>query len=104
MDDYFGRRSFRFQACQASENIRCGVRSAVSFQLSMTSTRASQAAIVTGAGLDTEHLVLRLDPSAMLSGKILDELGEPVRQDTVSLYREDRQVGVGLASSNFASL
>jgi hypothetical protein len=52
-------------------------------------------AIVTGAGLDTEHLVLRLDPSAMLSGKILDELGEPVRQATVSLYREDRQVGVG---------
>jgi protocatechuate 3,4-dioxygenase beta subunit len=52
-------------------------------------------AIVAGAGLDTEHLVLRLDPSAMLSGKILDELGEPVRQATVSLYREDRQVGVG---------
>ncbi len=52
-------------------------------------------AIVTGVGLDTEHLVLRLDPSAMLSGKILDELGEPVRQATVSLYREDRQIGVG---------
>jgi hypothetical protein len=52
-------------------------------------------AVVTGAGLDTEHLVLRLDPSAMLSGKILDELGEPVRQATVSLYRENRQVGVG---------
>jgi protocatechuate 3,4-dioxygenase beta subunit len=52
-------------------------------------------AIVTAAGLDTEHLVLRLDPSAMLSGKILDELGEPVRQATVSLYREDRQIGVG---------
>src|SRR5579863_8191687 len=52
-------------------------------------------AIVTGAGLDTENLVLRLDPSAMLSGKILDELGDPVRQATVSLYREDRQVGVG---------
>jgi protocatechuate 3,4-dioxygenase beta subunit len=55
-------------------------------------------AIVTGAGLDTEHLMLRLDPSAMLSGKILDELGEPVRQATVSLYREDRQVGVGRIS------
>jgi protocatechuate 3,4-dioxygenase beta subunit len=52
-------------------------------------------AIVTGAGLDTEHLVLRLDPSAMLSGKILDDMGEPVRQATVSLYREDRQLGVG---------
>ena len=51
-------------------------------------------AIVTGTGLDTEHLVLRLSPSAVLSGKILDESGEPVRHATVSLYREDRQVGV----------
>ena len=47
-------------------------------------------AIVTGAGLDTENLVLRLSPSAVLSGKILDNLGEPVRQAQVSLYREDR--------------
>ena len=52
-------------------------------------------AIVTGAGLDTENLVLRLAPSAVLSGKILDELGDPVRHATVSLYREDRRTGVG---------
>ncbi|MGD0182066.1 MAG: carboxypeptidase-like regulatory domain-containing protein, partial [Terriglobales bacterium] len=52
-------------------------------------------AIVTGTGLDTEHLVLRLSPSAVLSGKILDESGEPVRHASVSLYREDRQVGIG---------
>ena len=52
-------------------------------------------AIVTGAGLDTENLLLRLAPSAVLSGKILDELGDPVREATVSLYREDRQAGVG---------
>ena len=52
-------------------------------------------AIVTGAGLDTENLVLRLAPSAVLSGKILDELGDPVRHATVSLYREDRRVGIG---------
>ena len=51
-------------------------------------------AIVTGADFDTEHLVLRLSPSAVLSGKILDESGEPVRHASVSLYREDRQVGV----------
>ena len=36
-------------------------------------------AIVTGAGLDTESLILRLDPVAVLSGKILDEAGDPVR-------------------------
>jgi protocatechuate 3,4-dioxygenase beta subunit len=52
-------------------------------------------AIVTGAGLNTENLVLRLAPSAVLSGKILDDLGEPVRQAQISLYREDRRVGVG---------
>jgi len=52
-------------------------------------------AIVTGADLDTEHLLFRLAPSAVLSGKILDELGDPVRHATVSLYREDRRVGVG---------
>ena len=52
-------------------------------------------AIVTGVGLDTENLVLRLAPAAVLSGKILDELGEPVRHATVSLYREDRRVGIG---------
>jgi hypothetical protein len=52
-------------------------------------------AIVTGAGLDTENLVLRLAPTAVLSGKVLDESGDPVRRATVSLYAEDRRVGVG---------
>ena len=52
-------------------------------------------AIVTGAGVDTEHLVLRLAPYAVLSGKVLDEAGEPARHATVSLYVEDRRVGVG---------
>jgi 5-hydroxyisourate hydrolase-like protein (transthyretin family) len=52
-------------------------------------------AIVTGAGVDTEHLVLRLPPFAILSGKVLDEAGDPVRQATVSLYAEDRRSGVG---------
>jgi protocatechuate 3,4-dioxygenase beta subunit len=52
-------------------------------------------AIVTGAGFDTANLVLRLAPSAIISGKILDESGDPVRNAMVSLYREDRGVGVG---------
>jgi protocatechuate 3,4-dioxygenase beta subunit len=52
-------------------------------------------AIVTGAGFDTGSLVLRLAPSALLSGRILDELGDPLRQATVSLYREDRRIGIG---------
>jgi protocatechuate 3,4-dioxygenase beta subunit len=51
-------------------------------------------AIVTGAGIDTENLILRLNPSALLSGTILDESGEPVRQSTVSLYRETHTAGI----------
>jgi 5-hydroxyisourate hydrolase-like protein (transthyretin family) len=51
-------------------------------------------AIVTGAGLDTEHLVLRLPPFAVITGKVLDESGDPVREVAVSLYREDRQTGM----------
>ena len=52
-------------------------------------------AIVTGAGFDTEHLVLRLSPFAVLSGKVLDEAGDPVRHGTVSLYVEDHGAGFG---------
>ena len=51
-------------------------------------------AIVTGAGLDTENLVLKLSPEAMISGKVLDESGEPVRQASVHLYQNDHLEGV----------
>ena len=52
-------------------------------------------AIVTGAGFDTESLGLHLAPYAVLSGKVYDELGEPVRGATVLVYREDRRSGIG---------
>ncbi len=51
-------------------------------------------AIVTGAALDTENLILRLVPVAMISGKVLDESGEPVRNASVRLYRENHNLGV----------
>jgi hypothetical protein len=51
-------------------------------------------AIVTGAGLETEALVLRLAPAALISGKILDEAGEPVRHANVTLYYDDHTSGV----------
>jgi len=51
-------------------------------------------AIVTGADVPTEDLVLRLIPTANISVKILDESGEPVRKASVMLYREDRSTGV----------
>src|SRR5713101_1617758 len=43
-------------------------------------------AIVTGAGFDTENLVLRLTPLALLGGKVIDESGDPVRNARVMLY------------------
>ncbi|MGA2694848.1 MAG: carboxypeptidase-like regulatory domain-containing protein [Terriglobales bacterium] len=51
-------------------------------------------AIVTGAGLDTENLTLRLQPSAVLSGAVLDETGEPVRGANVTLFRQDHNLGI----------
>jgi len=50
-------------------------------------------AIVTGADLDTEHLVLRLPPVAVLAGTVVDEAQEPVREASVRIYREDRSSG-----------
>jgi Carboxypeptidase regulatory-like domain len=52
-------------------------------------------AIVTGGGVDTENLILRLTPLARLSGKILDESGEPVRSAVVTLYEQENREGLG---------
>jgi len=51
-------------------------------------------AIVTGAGLRTENLVLRLEPLATISGKVMDEAGAPVRGAQIMLY--SRENGDGL--------
>ncbi len=51
-------------------------------------------AIVTGAGLDTEHLVLKLAPDGVIYGKVLDEVGDPVRGATITLYFDDHSEGV----------
>jgi hypothetical protein len=51
-------------------------------------------AIVTGAGLDTENLALRLAPDALIAGKVLDEAGDPVRHAMVMLYYDDHSSGV----------
>ena len=52
-------------------------------------------AIVTGAGLDTENLGLRLAPTAVLTGHVFDEFGETVRNASVTLWRDDHSTGVG---------
>jgi hypothetical protein len=51
-------------------------------------------AIVTGAGVDTENLVLRLSPAGYITGKVLDESGDPVRKANVSLYSIHHDEGV----------
>jgi hypothetical protein len=50
-------------------------------------------AIVTGAGMETENLVLRLTPLARIFGKISDQFGEPVRNAMIWLYTRDDQNG-----------
>lgn len=52
-------------------------------------------AIVTGADLDTENLVLRLAPDGLIAGRVLDESGEPVRHAAVAVYYEDHSSGIG---------
>lgn len=51
-------------------------------------------AIVTGAGLDTETLLLKLAPAAVITGKVLDEAGDPIRRANVSVYYDDHSSGV----------
>src|SRR5215472_18372787 len=51
-------------------------------------------AIVTGAGLDTENLVLKLSPLALIAGRVLDEAGEAVRNASLTLYRDNHLEGV----------
>jgi 5-hydroxyisourate hydrolase-like protein (transthyretin family) len=51
-------------------------------------------AIVTGADFDTERLVLRLSPVALLGGRVLDEAGEPVRGAAVQIFRENHASGI----------
>jgi|SRR5579872_501808 len=51
-------------------------------------------AIVTGAGLGTENLVLKLAPGAVITGRVLDEAGEPVRHAEFTLYSDNHQEGV----------
>jgi len=55
-------------------------------------------AIVTGADLDTENLILRLAANAVLTGQVLDEFGEPVRNAQIMLYRRQRAEGIGRTS------
>lgn len=49
-------------------------------------------AIITGAGVDTESLSLKLPLRASISGRITDQSGEPIRGANVALYRENHDL------------
>jgi hypothetical protein len=51
-------------------------------------------AIVTGPEFSTENLVLRLTPMALISGHVMDEFGDPVRNAQVALYLENHNGGL----------
>lgn len=51
-------------------------------------------AIVAGGEADSEHLTFRLTSQAVLTGKVLDEVGDPVRRAIVSLHIQDQSTGV----------
>lgn len=50
-------------------------------------------AIVVGEGLDSEHIVFRLHPAALLYGTVTDENGEPVRQARAMLFEREGNDG-----------
>src|SRR3974390_1550589 len=51
-------------------------------------------AVVTGPDLSTDKLVFRLMPLALITGHVLDESGEGVRDAQLHLFKEDHSGGV----------
>ena len=50
--------------------------------------------IVVGAGLDSEHLVFRLHPQAVIQGRITDDHGDAVRHASVLLFASSNARGM----------
>lgn len=60
-------------------------------------------AIVTGTGFDTEHIVFLLDTPAAITGAVVDEDGDPVRQASVFLFSggmSDGKSSSGMQATN----
>ena len=51
-------------------------------------------AIVAGPEFSTENLVLRLTPMALITGHVMDEFGDPLREANVNLYFESHAGGM----------
>jgi 5-hydroxyisourate hydrolase-like protein (transthyretin family) len=83
---------FEFQAPAGKYALRGAKRGYISSNYNQHEQFST--AIVTGADVDTENLVLQLFPTAAIFGKVLDENGDPIRQATVTLWREDHRTGL----------
>jgi hypothetical protein len=55
---------------------------------------AFSTAISVGPGLDSEHLVFRLHPQAVIHGRVTDEHGDPVRHAAVQLFANSNAQGM----------
>jgi Carboxypeptidase regulatory-like domain len=55
---------------------------------------AFSTAIAVGPGLDSEHLVFRLHPQAVIHGRVTDEHGDPVRHAAVQLFANSNAQGM----------
>ena len=52
-------------------------------------------AIVAGPGLDTTHLHFQIMPTAILSGTVIDDSGDPVTGAMVTLFRKNSADSLG---------
>jgi hypothetical protein len=50
-------------------------------------------AVVVGPGKDSQSLIFRLQPSGSISGRVVDEYGDPVSDGQVSLFRRAAMLG-----------
>ena len=83
---------FEFTGVTAGKYILAGAKRGY-LTASFNQHEGFSTAIVTGADLDTENLQLRLWPAAYITGKVTDEVGDPIRRATLILYRSTRSEG-----------
>ena len=51
-------------------------------------------AIVVGTGLQSEGLIFKVVPQAIITGVVTDERGEPVRRAQVRLFKDEDRAGI----------
>jgi len=87
-----GRFSFNLPA--GSYALHAGVRGTTGNYGSRNDESPVGSAVIVGPGKDTTNLVFRFFPPASISGKVLDDSGEPVDDALVQLIRTSIVAGV----------